>query len=406
MSNFLALTNSRLIDGRGGAPAEGVTVVIADGEIKEISENASCLKADRVIDLAGRTVLPGLIDAHVHPNTFDLDPNRIAALSWAEYALRTAKVIADDLQHGFTTLRDAAMLEAGFARCVEQGLLEGPRLRVSVRHLMQTSGAKIIGLEGDHPNLTPLICDGPDEVRRAARSVLATGADQVKVMASGEVVSSQPTDRARPIQEKFSICEIAAAVETAEAAGTYVMAHAYTPRAILNCIEAGVRSIEHGNLMDAETAARICEKGAFYVPTLSIYDVLARELRDQMSPLSLDKLAEVADYGRRAVELALQAGVKIASGSDIIGPYQNLKGRELRLKAEVMTPMKAIVSATRINAELLNLDDRLGTIEPGKLADLIVVEGDPLTNPALFEDGRRNVLLVMKAGRIYKNCLG
>jgi imidazolonepropionase-like amidohydrolase len=192
----------------------------------------------------------------------------------------------------------------------------------------------------------------------------------------------------------------------AEAAGTYVMAHAYAPRAIQNCLQAGVRSIEHGNLLDEAIAALMAEKGAFFVPTLTTYDLLVETGKSSgLDDYSLEKLALVGHSGRRAVELAHRAGVKIASGSDIVGPGQGQKGRELTIKAEILGAMGAIVSATRTNAELLNLSDRLGTVEPGKLADLIVLDGNPLKDPGLFADGQRRVRLVLKGGQTMKDQL-
>jgi imidazolonepropionase-like amidohydrolase len=218
-------------------------------------------------------------------------------------------------------------------------------------------------------------------------------------------VSQSKYDRAKPGQWKFSVEELRAAVEAAEAAGRYVMAHTYSPRAIQNSLEAGVRSIEHGNLMDDSTAHMMAEKEAFYVPTLTVYDLFEKRVAEGLDPHSVEKLALVGDKGREAVEKAYHAGVKIGSGSDIIGPWQHLKGRELVLKAEVMNPMEAIVSATRINAELMGMSHKLGTLEPGKAADLIVVAGNPLEDVSLFEQGLEKVVLVMKDGEIMKDIL-
>ncbi len=202
------------------------------------------------------------------------------------------------------------------------------------------------------------------------------------------------------------LAELKAAVEVAEAGGTYVMAHTYTPKAIRNCLEAGVRSLEHGNLLDLETAQQIAAKGAYLVPTLTVFEILAKEGKEAgMDSFTLSKLDAVRQGTLRALELARRAGVKIGSGTDIIGPFQHLKGRELALKAEVMTPMEAIVSATRTNAELVGLANRLGTVEEGKWADLIVVGGNPLKDLTLFEQGLQKVLLVMKAGQVLKDLL-
>jgi imidazolonepropionase-like amidohydrolase len=199
---------------------------------------------------------------------------------------------------------------------------------------------------------------------------------------------------------------MAAAVEVAHASGRYVMAHAYAPVPIRHCLEAGVRTIEHGNLMDADTARRMADAGAYYVPTLSIYDILSNEGAGGLEDFARRKLPQVRDAGARALEHACRAGVRIGSGSDIIGPYHHLKGREFRLKCAVLSPMEAIVSATRTNAELMGQDDLLGTLEAGKAADLIVVDGDPLADPSLLERGLETVVLVMKEGRVLKDRMG
>ena len=408
MAKVIALRNAFLIDGNGADPAPNATVVISDGTIREVTPDDKGTKAPtgRMIDLKGKTLMPGLIDAHVHPNMFDLEMERLVALLPAVYVHRTSKNLEMDIDLGFTTLRDAAVLDLGFRAAIDQGLIRGPRLLLSISHLMQSGGG-----DAQEPRpqnrlgVSPEVCDGPDEVRRAARKALGRGADQIKVMADGEVVAQSKSDRARPGQWKFTVDELRAAVETAEAAGTYVMAHAYSSRAIQNCLAAGVRSIEHGNLMDAETAEMMAEKGAYYVPTLTVYDVLAKEGRGGLDGYTLEKLETVRHKGQRALELAYRAGVKIGSGSDIVGPFQELKGRELALKAEVMTPMEAIVSATRTNAELIGMSDRLGTLEPGKLADLIVVDGNPLEDLTLFEYGLERVVLVMREGSIVKNMM-
>jgi imidazolonepropionase-like amidohydrolase len=359
------------------------------------------------------TLMPGLIDAHVHVGNIEIRNHLTAQLPPAVYVVRTCRNLESDIDLGFTTLRDAAGLDPGFRAAVDQGLVRGPRLLLSITPLAQSGGSTpAYGPGPDTPQprnalgIYPEVCDGPDQVRAAARRTLGRGADQVKIFADGEVLAAQAADRAKPGQWKFSVDELRAAVDVAEAAGTYVMAHVYAPRAIRNALAAGVRSIEHGNLLDEETAGLMAEKGAFYVPTLITYDLLVKGGKSiGLDDYSIEKLALVGESGRRAVELAHRAGVKIASGSDIVGPGQDRKGRELVVKAEILGAMGAIVSATKTNAELLNLGDRLGTVEAGKLADLIVVDGNPLQNIGLFEDGRRTVRFVLKAGRVMKDLL-
>jgi len=412
MNGTIIFRNAFLIDGNGGEPSEDVIVVVSDGIIREVISDGEGSKVPkgRVIDLKGKTLMPGLIDAHVHPGNVELTLRETAALPPAVYVHRTTINLETDIDLGFTTLRDAAGLDLGFKVAIDQGLIRGPRLLLSVSPLTQTSGDTESGRLGQTEPMPrnsigvfPEICDGQDEVRKAARRALGRGADQIKIFADGEVASQVDSDRAKPGQWKFTVEEIRAAVQTAEAAGTYVMAHAYSAQAIQNCLAAGVRSIEHGNLMDAETAEMMSKKGAYYVPTLTTYDVLAKEAREELNAYTLEKLEIVRHRGQHALDLAYQAGVKIGSGSDIIGPFQYLKGRELILKAEVMTPMEAIVSATRTNAELIGMSDRVGTLEPGKLADLIVVNGNPLKDITLFEHGLARVILVMRGGKVVKD---
>jgi imidazolonepropionase-like amidohydrolase len=413
MGETLTFMNAFLIDGTGSEPVEGATVVTAEGVIKEVAAFNVKVPVGRAIDLKGKTLMPGLIDAHVHTGNIEIRNHLTARLPPAVYVLKTCRNLETDLDLGFTTLRDAAGLDPGFRTAVEQGLVRGPRLLLSITPLVQSGGSTPgygAGPDTPHPRnalgIYPEVCDGPDQVRAAARRTLGRGADQIKVFADGEVLAAQAADRAKPGQWKFSLEELRAAVDVADAAGTYVMAHAYAPRAIQNALAAGVRSIEHGNLMDEETAGLMAKAGAFYVPTLTTYDLLVKGGKSiGLDDYSIEKLALVGQSGRRALELVHRAGVRIASGSDIVGPGQERKGLELLIKAEILGPMGAIVSATKTNAELLKLNDRLGTVEPGKLADLIVLDGNPLENIGLFEDGRRTVRLVVKQGRVMKDLL-
>jgi imidazolonepropionase-like amidohydrolase len=404
MNEPIVLTDALLIDGNGADPRPNTSVQVSGDKILAVCPHSdgADLPGKR-IDLGGRAVLPGLIDAHVHPGNVELYLHLTAQLPPAVYVHRVTRILETDLQLGFTTLRDAAGLDAGFRTAIDEGLINGPRLLLCVTPLT-------LGDPGDKPDprnslgIAPEVCRHPDDMRRAVTRTLARGADHIKVFADGEVVSQSSTDTSRPGQPKFTVASLRAAVEAAEEGGAYVMAHAYGPAAVQNCIRAGIRSIEHGNLMDDDTIAMMVEHGTYYVPTLSPFDEVSIEKeKDKFDRRTLEKLELVRYRGKAVFEKAWRAGVTIASGSDILGPDQSGKGRELVLKASVMGAHNAIVAATRTNAELLGLSDRIGTIEAGKQADLIVVDGNPVEDITLLANGREKVVLVMKDGRIVKD---
>src|SRR5205823_4593853 len=302
----------------------------------------------------------------------------------AVLALRIKDVIEATLDAGFTTVRDAGGLDWGFKEAVRLGLIRGPRIFVSGAFISQTGG------HGDHrertsratfpviPGLTSetILADGADGVRRAAREVLRRGADQVKVMASGGAAS--PTDELDHVQ--FSVDELAAAVDVAGAVGTYVLAHAYGPRAIQNCLEAGIRSIEHGNFLDEETADQMLKKAdTFLVPTVITYELMSRlEPGDGWTADMARKIRQGLTGAYDALGLAYEKGLRIGSGSDVLAEMQGEKGKEIACQARVMGAMNAMIAATRTNAALMRVDKEVGTVEEGKRADLIVLDADPL----------------------------
>jgi imidazolonepropionase-like amidohydrolase len=405
------LINAFLIDCTGGEPYERASIAVEGERIREVRPGSSSPTAthDTVIDCAGMTLLPGLTDAHVHVGAVDvniLDQHREYPSNLV--ALMMARILEDTLQRGFTTVRDAGGTDWSFKAAVERGIVEGPRLLVSDRPLSQTGG------HGDWRRMSEtqapeifcptagmrsVVCDGVDEVRRAVRDQLRMGADQIKVMASGGAMS--PADELSATQ--YALEELRAAVEEAEAARTYVMAHAYNDGSVRNCLEAGVRSIEHGNLIDEETAHLIAESDAYLVPTLVTYEALSAEGKSYGVPENvIRKIDEARKVGIRALRYAHEAGVMIASGSDLLGPLQVRKARELEIKTEVMSPMESLVSATKTNAELFGMENEIGTVQEGKFADLLVVAGNPLENIAILQTPD-NLRLIMKGGRMVKN---
>lgn len=407
----LVLHNTTLIDGNGDDPQAEMSVEIVEGRIARVFP-ATHLPANPdkpVVDLAGCFLLPGLTDAHVHLALTEL--NGSPAHLGAEWAARVAAFISDTIDQGFTTVRDAGALDAEWARVVERGSIRGPRILPSGAFISQTGGHGDWRTSWQEQNPVPplagffagaVLADGPDDVRRAVRDQLRRGATQIKVMASGGVAS--PTD---PIDAaQYTKKELRAAVQEAEAQHTYVLAHAYHPKSIARCIDAGIRSIEHGNLLDEETAARMAKAGAYLVPTLITYDVLAEGAdRFGLSSYQVKKLQSVWKAGEESVRIAKAAGVKIASGSDLLGAAMNQKARELVIKARILSPMEAIVSATRTNAALFGMEADIGTVEEGKLADLTVFDRDPLSDAEVLADANR-VRLVLKGGAVMKDTDG
>ena len=412
MSALTVLHNGFLIDCTGREPQEDMAVIVEGRRIVEVAAGGRLTTpaGATVIDCRGHTLMPGLTDAHVHICAVDvniLEQHR--AYPPSLLVAKALRNLEDTLQQGYTTVRDAGGADAGLRMAVEQGLVTGPRLLAAGSPITQRGGHADFRrpAEAGEPiacclGMAGAVCDGPDEVRKAVREQLRRGVDHIKIMAGGGAMS--PADEIDTTQ--FTVPEIQAAVEEARAVGTYVMAHLYSASSISNALSAGVRSLEHGNLMTAESARMIREAGAYLVPTLTTYEMLAEEGAQYGVPeANIRKIKVARERSLEALKLAYQAGVKIASGSDLLGPMQRRKAHELALKAQVLSPMEALLSATKVNAELFRLERDIGTVEGGKLADLIVVHGDPLRDLTLFQDYQHNVLLIMKEGQIHKNLL-
>ena len=407
----VVLENCTLLDCASGDMRPDTNVLVEDERIVEIDDSRLGGQAARRIDVGGRTLMPGLIDAHVHVTATMIDFKQIAAEPWTLTTARAQPLIKAMLQRGFTSVRDAGGADWGLAQAIEKGLLEGPRLFYSGRALSQTGGHgdfRPRTWSGDacacciaHADIS-IIADGVPMVQKVAREQLRTGATQIKVMASGGVFS--PDDPVDNLQ--YSEDEIRAIVWEAESWHTYVMAHAYTPKAIQRVVRLGVRSIEHGNLIDQETAAVMAEHGAFVVPTLITYEALRREGKNWgMAQANLDKLAEVREAGLRSMEIARAAGVRVGFGTDLLGETHHYQSGEFKIRGQVLSPLEVIQSATLVNAELLNRTGELGVVAPGALADLIVVDGNPLDDLELLAGQGEHLSLIMKGGRIYKDML-
>ncbi|MGA2208691.1 MAG: amidohydrolase family protein [Acidimicrobiales bacterium] len=391
-------TGGRLFDGTGAALSEA-DVVIGDGRVLEVGTG---LDGDTSVDCSGKTILPGLFDCHVHVTANG--PDLLAALN-KPFSFPYYEAVVNlrrTLDAGITTVRDAGGADLGVKEAVDRGLIEGPRMKISVTILSQTGGHAdgwmVCGVNLNGPpvpgNPTPLV-DGVADVRRKVRELIRAGADQIKVCTSGGVLS--PRDD--PRHAHFRPDELEEFVAQAAAAHTYVMAHAQATDGIKNAIRAGIRSIEHGVFLDEEAISMMLERGTWLVPTLSApLGVLeAVEAGANMPPQMVAKARDVIGAHRESIRQAIAAGVRIAMGTDSgVGPHgTNL--RELQLMAELgMAPEAVLLSTTSSAATLLGVESELGTLETGKRADLVVVGGNPLD----FAGLRERVEQVWKDGRL------
>lgn len=400
-------TNARIVDGTAPEAGAPVSVLVEGGTIREVGKAVSSAKA-RVVDLKGKTLMPGLIDAHVHVVAGVADLGRNAQLPDSLVTARSFVIMREMLMRGFTTVRDVGGADFGLKQATEEGHFPTPRLVISGKALSQTGGhADFRGRYDD--TATPLtrhrlgalgrICDGLDQVRRAAREEMKGGADFIKIMANGGCAS--PTD---PIHFLgFSVSELEAIVEEARMAGTYVSAHVYTDEAIRRCVEAGVHSLEHCNLIEAETAKLAASKGAVAVPTLVTYDKLVSDgPKLGFPPDSVAKVDVVRSAGMNSLAVMKKAGLAMAYGSDLLGEMHKYQSEEFVIRGRALPAHEVIGSSTHVAAKLLKLEGKIGTIAPGAHADLIVVDGDPLKDLSLLTRQGRHMPLIMKGGAFMK----
>lgn len=399
------ITNVQIFDGRNVSASSGSVRIVGD-KITEVSSGTLSPIADEtVIDGKGRFLMPGLIDAHVHVSwAFPFSKANQANASYI-----TAGAVANAsamLRRGFTTVRDTAGTDFGLARAIDEGVVPGPRIIFAGRSLTQTGG------HGDHREIVEnaadglifsfgsTVADGEAEVIKAAREELRTGAHFIKIHAGGGV--SSPTDPLHSVQ--YSAAEMTAAVQTAADRGTYVAAHAYTPESISRALNAGVMTIEHGNLIDRKTADLAARKGAFVVPNLVTY--WAMDQAPNMPSYIKAKNRSVLDPMADAMRTLKAAGVKIAFGTDLIANMHPLQNQEFLLRAEVFSPIEILRQATSVNASLIALSGpnnpygKLGTIEPGAVADLILIDGNPVQDISVMTKPEDNFSLIMKDGKI------
>ncbi len=400
------LVGARLLDGRSPDVAIGSVAIGADGRIASAGPQAAADAAEgaRRVDLTGLTLLPGIIDCHVHLS-LRLEPvaDQVQR-SATDLVVRALQSGREFLEAGVTTVRDAGYTPAGVKRAFASGAFPGPRTQVSCRPLSQTGGhgdgwtPSGAILDTDVSDLPPGVADGVDQVRKATRLQIRAGADWIKVMASGGVLSAADS----PDASQFTVEEIRAIVEEAKAAGIKgTLAHAEGTTGIKNALRAGITSIEHGDLIDEEGLDLMLERDVPLVPTFNINFVLMDEervARGDVPPWAIEKMRYLFDKQQANFRHAVDRGVRVVMGTDSFnGLYPPA---ELAYMSEFgLGPFRAIQAATTEAARLLGIADQVGTLEPGKQADLIAVSGDPLAEPGLWRDPAR-IVLVIQGGRI------
>jgi imidazolonepropionase-like amidohydrolase len=405
-----AIRCGTLIDGTGADPVRGATIIIEGDSIVAVNRNGDIPRDAEVIDAGSLNVMPGMIDCHVH---LPFSAGSVMQRLMTPYSLQVAQALDHarlTLDSGFTTVRDAGGTPRGVKMAIDQGLFPGPRLRIAVGALSQTgghgdslmpSGTQTRVPDPEHPWT---VVDGPDEARRATRELLRAGADQIKIMTSGGVMS--PNDE--PGATGFTREEIAAIVYEAHAAGKTVMSHAQATRGILNAVVEGVESIEHGIYLDEHVIDEMKQRGTYLVATLvAPLWVIRRAEKDpsNVPPYALRKAKEVKEAHFASFKMAVEKGVRIAMGTDTgVGPH-GTNAEEVALMVEGgMTPMQALVATTKTAAECSRIGHLTGTLEPGKRADLLALDGDVLADVAILQN-RDKLALIMKDGKAHKNLL-
>ena len=417
MNEYL-MHNLRLLDPEKGRMVEGHMVHVRGDRVMAVGHDLKVEGVVRRIDLGGRVLMPGLIDCHIHIMSIKTKwANNTLMHMLPSYAHAAAAIKARSLlMRGYTTVRDAAGADMGHREAIAAGLIVGPRLFVCGRGISQTGGHGDMRTRVDHPypdNVhhmmggttggTARIADGVDEVRRAVRDEIRLGADQVKIFASGGVGS--PADPIHFLQDSRE--EMLAAVEEAGHAGTYVLAHAYTAEAIYRAVDAGIRTIEHGNFLDNKAADLMAKKGAIFVPTLVAYEATMQFGRQQGYPEeNYKKNEKVLAVGTKSLEIAKAAGVSMAFGTDLIGELDVHQGDEFLIRARVLSAAEIIRGATIVGAEVVRKVGEIGVIRPNAYADMLVLDGDPLKDIGLLASNGDDIRTIIKNGIAYKDELG
>lgn len=406
------ITNGTLIDGNGGEPIVNSAVAFENNKLlfagneKDLPNFAGEIQ---VLDAEGGCILPGFIDTHVHMMLEYQPIEKRLATPFSYNFYQAIEYMKNTINAGITAVRDCGGTDAGVKQAVEQGLILGPRMQVSITALTTTgghgdsytaSGQTVKLLLDEYPGMPNGICDGVESVRKTVREILRAGADVIKVHSTGGVLS--PTDH--PEFTQFNIEELKVMVEEAQfRRGLKVMAHAQGAEGIKNAIKAGIHSIEHGIYIDDECIELMLKHGTYLVPTL-LAPVAVLELSEKagMPEYGIKKAREAIDAHKASIEKAYKAGVKIAMGTDAGVMPHGTNLRELSLMNEIgMSPMETIVATTKVAAECMGWEDQIGTLEAGKLADIVITRTNPLTNLKSLEDNS-NIHVVIKGGVIVK----
>jgi imidazolonepropionase-like amidohydrolase len=408
MSGYI-FHGGKVLDVDNGVMLDGVEVQVDGDRILRVSSGKIDAAGVKRIDLEGRTLMPGLIDAHVHVIATLVDLAKNAELPSSLIALRTRKIMHEMLMRGFTTVRDLAGADLGLKMAVEEGLIDGPRLVICGKALSQTVGHCDYRARNDKRELHAAslgalgrIADGVDQVRRAAREEIKAGAEFVKIMANGGV--SSPNDPIHVLQ--YSREEIRAIVEEAENYGLYVAAHTYTDASIRRAVECGVKSLEHCNLITLETAKFAAEAGAIACPTLAAYEGLA--LEGEAFGLSADSAAKIDTVrtgGLASLRFMKEAGLPMGFGTDLLGQLHKYQSMEFEIRAKVLTARDILYSASRVSSKLCMLEDKIGVIAEGAFADFIVVNGNPLEDVTILSRPGTSLAAIVRGGTFYKNTL-
>jgi len=407
----LLFRNFQLLEPDAGELRGGHELLVEGGTVREVADKPIKAPGADVVDCGGRTLMPGLIDSHVHVMLSEVNIRNLESIPLTLMTARAARLMLAMLNRGFTTVRDTGGADWGMKTAVEQGDIPGPRLFIAGAAIGPTGGHSDPRRRTDF-GIRCHCCDamrfgmrqsdGVSEMLKSVREQMRQGTDHIKIMMSGGVAS--PYDPLDSLQ--FSPQEVAAAVREAHAFGRYVCAHAYTPEAIARAAQGGVRVIEHGNLIDEPSAKLMAEKGMFMVANLVTYYAM-RERAAEFG-MTADMLAKndlVIDGGLRSLEICKRAGVPVAYGTDLLGALQVEQSREFIIRSEVMSPIEIIRAATTVGAKILRQEGKLGTLKPGAHADLLLIDGDPLKNLGLFQEQGKHLAAIMKGGKFHKNRL-